>query len=181
MPSTQPTISQGLPSLSSSCRDGGGSDSLLIRTKSSTPFKSGAGSTRYATASRSLFRNDLKSEKLDGTNVGIRCDGRVFGRRQEVVDTSYQKVQPFSNVKRSSRSKTSLPSPLEWRPPTFPCFSCMGNSCAIQANMDTKNESILGKKWAGLEPSLRNTKARLSRTKWPRKCSCATSCRTQDS
>ena len=31
-------------------------------------------------------------EKLDGTNLGIRCDGFVFGRRQKVEGSKYQKT-----------------------------------------------------------------------------------------
>lgn len=31
-------------------------------------------------------------EKLDGTNLGVRCDGAVFGRRLRVNGDSYQKV-----------------------------------------------------------------------------------------
>ena len=31
-------------------------------------------------------------EKLDGTNLGVRCDGAIFGRRQRVTGSSYAKV-----------------------------------------------------------------------------------------
>jgi hypothetical protein len=31
-------------------------------------------------------------EKLDGTNLGVRCDGAVFGRRLRISGDSYQKV-----------------------------------------------------------------------------------------
>jgi hypothetical protein len=34
-----------------------------------------------------LFR---AHEKLDGTNLGIRCDGAVFGRRHRIFDDTYQ-------------------------------------------------------------------------------------------
>jgi len=42
--------------------------------------------------SRETLKNDavldqqvFAYEKLDGTNVGIRCDGAIFGRRQRIV------------------------------------------------------------------------------------------------
>ena len=50
--------------------------------------------------SREALKNDavldqkvFAYEKLDGTNVGIRCDGAIFGRRQRIVTDSYQKCQ----------------------------------------------------------------------------------------
>ncbi|CAB9517954.1 expressed unknown protein [Seminavis robusta] len=44
-----------------------------------------------------LLRKFRAFEKLDGTNLGVRCDGAVFGRRTRVFKDSYQKV-PLDGV-----------------------------------------------------------------------------------
>lgn len=41
---------------------------------------------------RALSMKVMAYEKLDGTNLGVRCDGVVFGRRLRVNGDSYQKI-----------------------------------------------------------------------------------------
>jgi len=39
-----------------------------------------------------LDQNVFAWEKLDGTNLGVRCDGAIFGRRFQVSEDTYQKI-----------------------------------------------------------------------------------------
>lgn len=44
------------------------------------------------TGDPNLSNETCAYEKLDGTNLGVRCDGAIFGRRLQVFEDSYQRV-----------------------------------------------------------------------------------------